>query len=351
MIRILISLFFSTLILCAETTFGLTLPKKDIYLGESLLLTYTLKTAPTQPLTRIQHKAPIIQGARLIPLDTNQTAHSRRYHYMLIPEQTGTLLLPSHPIEVAHKDPTTYRNLWQTYRTAPLTLQIHPLPQGIQTVGNFTMQSRIDHNSTQANSPINFTITIQGKGLLDMLKPLRPDIQGVLLFSGKPEIRSSLQEGVYRSTLKQTFSLVGTEDFMIPPLQLQYLNSDTGIAETLSTKSYAISISNPQHRIRLRNYSLVFLSGLLAGILLLLGLRRYRRSSRAHTPLQKQLRRCKRDKTLYDLLLPYATHPQIEPILQQLEENLYHGAAHRIDRVALEKILRLLTHPIANGHL
>jgi len=59
----------------------------------------------------------------------------------------------------------------------------------------------------------------------------------------------------------------------------------------------------------------------------------------------------KRDKTLYDLLLPYATHPQIEPILQQLEENLYHGAAHRIDRVALEKILRLMTHPIANGHL
>jgi hypothetical protein len=47
----------------------------------------------------------------------------------------------------------------------------------------------------------------------------------------------------------------------------------------------------------------------------------------------------KNDRDLYAAILPYASDPQIQPFIRQLESNIYRGNKHKIDRRMLIKIL------------
>jgi len=339
MIKILISLLLSTLFGTAQSYFTLKLSKQKVYVGEAITVTLALENNSTDAISKIHLNAFKPKGYRVLPFPDETTQQSVR-HYLLIPNLPGIHALPSQSIEIAHKDPHTYRNIWQTLRTHPIKITVLPLPEGIDTVGNYTLKSTIDRPRIQTNKPLNLTLTIEGTGSLASVKALQLDLKGALVFGSEPHITGTIRNGTYQSTLTQTFSIIAEEDFTLPPLTWRYLNTDTGLTETLASPTYQIEVTQVAQEKHILRYTGFILLGLLVGILLTLLTLRYRnRAKHPVSDLAKQVRRSTSDTRLYHLLLPHADNGAIAEILRKLEENMQQKAAHTLDRSHIAKLL------------
>ena len=339
MTKILISLLLGTVLGMAQNHYTLTLSKDKVYVGEPLTATLTLESNNSQPITKIRPALFKPKGYKVIPLSETNNARSPR-RYLLIPHLTGSHTLLSQRIEIAHKDPATYRNIWQTLQSPPVKLTVLPLPIGVDTVGNYTLTSTIDHPQVQANTPLNLTITIEGTGSLDTAKPLQLDLRDALVFGSSTPVTSQIIKGAYHSTLTQTFSIVAEKDFALPPLTWRYLNTETGLAETLATPSYHIQVkAKPQAKQIGIKAALLLLGIVIGGLLTLLILRLRTRRKNPSSDLTKQIRKARSDTALYTLLLPYADNDKIAEILKKLEENIEKKTKHTIDRSYIAALL------------
>ncbi len=338
MTRILISLFLASLLCMAEQHARLTLSKQKAYIGEPIYATLSLEGNATEKITKMHFKPFKAEGFKVLPLP-DKKSHNLHRRYILLPQRSGSMILPSQHIEIAHKDPKTYRNLWKTYRTQPLHLHILPLPEGIQTAGNYRLMSHIDHTKVKANKPVNLTVTIEGTGSLQEMQALHLPLKGPLLFESKADIHSSIAKDLYQSTYRQTFSIIADKTFTLPSLQWKYLNTDTGLIETLSTPPYQIEVEGASQNSHLLRESMFLLAGILTGVLLMLMLYTLRKRRLPHSDLSRQIRKAKTDRALYPLLLPYADQKNVAEVLKKLEENLEKKAKHPIDRAALARVL------------
>ena len=339
MIKILISLLLGTVLGMAQSHYTLTLSKDKVYVGEPLTATLTLENNSSEVMTKIRPSPFHPKGYKVVPLSERSDTGSLR-RYLLIPHLTGTHTLPSQRIEVAHKDPATYRNIWQTLQSPPVTLTVLPLPRGIDTVGNFTLKSTIDHTQVQANTPLNLTITIEGTGSLETVEPLQLDLKDALVFGSSTPVTSQIIKGAYHSTLTQTFSIVAEKDFTLPPLTWRYLNTETGLTETLATPTYPIQVKAKSQAKQIQTKVILIFFGIVIGSLLTLLILKWRtRRKNPPTDLSKQIRKARSDPALYTLLLPYADNDEIAGILKRLEENIAQKATHSIDRSYIASLL------------
>jgi len=339
MIKTLISLVCCTLLSVGQSHYSLTLSKQKSYVTEPIIAILTLEHNDTEPISKIHFKPLKLEGYAVLPL-TKTDQNQKQHRYFLIPHLPGTHLLPPQSIEIAHKDPHTYRNIWKTLQTLSLTHTVLPLPSGITTVGNYTLQSHIDQQSTEANKPINLSITIKGTGSLENMQKLQLPLDNALVFASDPSIHTEIYEGTYRSTFTQHFAIVADKDFTLPILSWQYFNTDTGLRETLSTPSYHIAIKTPLHKSLLLRYLLLLLAGIGIGLLLafLLITLRHRKKT-LPSSIAAQIHKAKTDKALYSLLLPYANHAGISEVLRQLEENIYHKGTYKVKRSEVAHLL------------
>ena len=332
MIRLFISLWILTVVSGASSSFSLTLSKQKIYIGESLYMTLRLDYDSVDRATKVEPKPISIPMAKVVSVSQRDDNSGQTYRYMLTPQHTGRFVIPPQQVGVAHKDRKIYRNIWQTLHTQTKSIEVLPLPDGIDIVGNYTISSSIDTNSTEINKPANLTVHIEGIGSLEGLAKLHLALPNQLVFESEPKIDTNITESSMMSSYTQTFSIVSDKSFSIPAIEFRYLNSDTGVVETLSTPSYYVTITNP---LILEGY-IIYVAILFLGVLLGVGATILLRPWLAHrayrTPLQSRVRYAKTDRVLYKILLPYANRPNIVDILHKLEENIYHNAEHKIDR-------------------
>jgi len=339
MTKILISLLLGTVLGMAQSHYTLTLSKNKVYVGEPLTATLALESNSSEAITKIRFIPFKPKGYKVVPLSETSDAQSPG-RYLLIPHLTGSHTLPSQSIEIAHKDPVTYRNIWQTLQSPPVTLTVLPLPRDIDTVGNYTLTSTIDHQQLQANTPLNLTVTIEGTGSLNTAKPLQLDLKDALVFGSSTPVTSQIIKGAYHSTLTQTFSIVAEKDFTLPPLTWRYLNTETGLTETLSTPTYHIQVkAKPQAKQLRTKVALLLLGIVIGGLLTLLVLKWRTRRKNPPSDLTKRIRKARSDTALYTLLLPYADNDEIAEILKKLEENIEKKAGQSIDRSYVASLL------------
>lgn len=339
MIKILTSLLFATLLSAAQSHFSLTLSKQKVYTEEPVSATLTLTQDPgTAQITKMHFPTLKAKAFKIVPV-TKVPENPNRRHYILLPQRPGSITLPPQSIEIAHKDPATYRNIWRTLRTSPVTLTVLPLPTGIHVTGDYRLKSHIDQHSVQANTPVNLTVTIEGGGSLQGIRALHLPLQGPLIFESKAEIRSKIVNGSYLSSYTQRFSIVADKDFTLPTLAWTYLNTQTGLTETLTTPSYQVTVQTPPQKSHLLRDTLLIMAGLLGGVLLSSLLYRLRHRKTPRSDLSRRIQKTKSDQALYRLLLPHANNDAIAEVLKKLEENLAGKVAHTLNRREIAKVL------------
>ncbi|MDD4142701.1 MAG: BatD family protein, partial [Bacteroidales bacterium] len=182
-----------------------TVNKKNVYVGEQLVLSHRLYTQ-VELAGFGNVKFPAYTGfwkedVELGKIDLQQTVYNDQTYYsdemqrnILFPQRAGEIVIPPSEIEVVTRvrvqqssgfnDPffggmfSSYQNVPVECKTKPITVTVKPLPSENRpgsfsgAVGNFTVSSTIDKTELKANEAITVKYTVKGTGNIKLLDKL-----------------------------------------------------------------------------------------------------------------------------------------------------------------------------------
>jgi len=258
--------------------------------------------------------------------------------YLMTPSRVGYIDIPPIAIDVAKKDSKTYRNIWSKIYTKKHKVIVRDIPSTLGIVGDYSIEATIDKNSTQANSPINLKITLLGVGSLDETHKFDLDIDSALVYASKSIMTEDFTDGKYSQRLEEDFAIVADNNFVIPSIRLKYLNTQTGIEQTIATKEYNIHILNPKKDTAETIKYIYAILGFLLGILSMIIFSKYKKNDKRLSTLAEDIKRAKNDQELYKVLLPHSDKVELIDTIKRLDENIYHNSKHKIDKKSLARI-------------
>lgn len=263
--------------------------KKKVYLGEQVLLTYRLFY--TIPISQVSvSKAPSYSGfwtkditdnngslqQSSIVRDGQQYYVSTIQEIVLFPQKTGTLTVDplditciaqirqqrnrSHgydPFEDFFGDVlgTSYTNVKKDIKSQPFEIEVLPLPTSNKpesfkgAVGQYTFTSKIDKNELNVNDAFTLTLTVSGKGnieLLELPKPVFPPDFEVY----DPKITSSVKDNALgiSGSKKAEYIVIPrvSGDFTLDKIDFSYFNPTLDRYETLHSEEYQIKVNRTE---------------------------------------------------------------------------------------------------------
>ncbi len=354
--------------------------KKEAYVGEPIPVRFTFVQKLDLKVVEANFTPPPFKDfwakeTRKLPRRIEGDKVIYTITYLLTAKHAGTLTLEPAKMDVGlmrttKRDYYSFERVkWKSLYTKALKLKIDPLPEGITLFGHYTMHAKTDTNTTDADRPVNFTLSIVGKGNLDSLGDFSLKIPDATVYADTAK-SVKRADGIH---FTQHFAILCDHDYTIPPLKLRYFDDTTHTIRTLSTAPIAIHVRSAAHKnekaaIQLAsepsdrrgrfngNFDIKSLLALtlLGGIMLGMGVmwlivRRRTRAHRTHPKApspREAIRAAKTDKELLARLLAYTgSSPELDRIIEKLEENLYGGARHHIDPKKVAKALPDLLHP------
>ena len=254
-----------------------TVNKTNAYEQEAILLTY--KVYFTVNLRELEIKMPDLKGfhTQEVQLQRGQPVlehyNGRNYNalvwsqYVLFPQQTGKLEIPSinfdatvsvrtqqrnvDPFDIFFNGGSTYVDVRKTISTPKLSINVSPLPSGKPEsftggVGEFTMNSSISTTELKANEAVTLKLEISGVGnmkLIDTPEVLYP--QDFETYDPKIENKFSItRNGLSGKKIVEYLAIprhAGT--FTIPPVEFSYFDLKTKSYKTLTTESYELHVA------------------------------------------------------------------------------------------------------------
>lgn len=259
--------------------------KKKAYLGEQILLTYRIYY--TIPISQLSvSKAPSYSGFWTKDITENdgslqQSSVVRDGHQynvatiqeiVLFPQKAGKLTID--PLDISclaqirqqrnrsqSYDPfedffgdimgSSYTNVRKDIKSQPITIEIEPLPTSNKpinfngAVGQFTFTSKIDKSELKVNEAFTLTLTVSGKGNIDLLelpKPVFPPDFEVY----DPKITSSVKSnalGIHGSKKAEYIIIPRVSgDFTLNDIEFSYFNPSLKRYETLKSDVHTIQV-------------------------------------------------------------------------------------------------------------
>jgi len=234
---------------------------------------------------------------------------------------------------------------WRTYYSNELSVDVKPLPGGVDLVGNFSILATADKSEINPSEALNLTIEVLGNGNLEDIKSFKPYIDGVNIFDEKIVVNGN--------KLIQKIAFVAERDFVIAPFVLKYFDPTTKEIKTISTNEINIKVKNakPKEELTIKREVIeqpvveastpvsnayvivIFILGLVSGLLLMM--------FKPWKLLKKEKSFCIKDhKTLLIKLLPYKDDEDVQKIIDILEQNLYSNAKIDLDKKLLKELVK-----------
>ena len=247
--------------------------KKDIVVGEQILVTYKLLTRVELQNTELS-SLPELNGFWVKDLETssrfkrdviNGTAYNVAVikKSVLTAQQAGDLIID--PLELKcsirkqrtrnNRDPFAsffgngYNVQEEFISSKPIklkVLEINNTPINYKgVVGDFNITSEIEKSSLKANDAINYSITITGKGNLELLKPLEINFSEDFEIY-EPKIKSKIFEGGMKRSIKTFEYLIIPRykgEYSIPAVSLITYNPRSKEFEKKSTSEHKLTVN------------------------------------------------------------------------------------------------------------
>lgn len=259
--------------------------KKKVYQGEQILLTYNIYY--TIPISQLSvSKSPSYSGFWTKDITENDGSLQQsstiidgvQYNVatikeiVLFPQKSGSLIIDpldltciaqirqqrnrSHgydPFEEFFGDVmgSSYTNVRKDIKSQPITIEVEPLPTANKpdnfkgAVGQFTFTSKIDKNELKVNEAFTLTLTISGKGnieLLELPKPVFPPDFEVY----DPKITTSVKNnalGIYGSKKAEYIIIPRVAgDFTLEDIEFSYFNPSLERYETLKSDIHSVQV-------------------------------------------------------------------------------------------------------------
>ena len=259
--------------------------KKKVYQGEQLLLTYNIYY--TIPISQLAvSKSPSYSGFWTKDITDNDGSlqqsstiiDGQQYNVatikeiVLFPQKSGNLIIDPldltcvaqirqqrnrsqgyDPFEDFFSDVmgTSYTNVRKDIKSQPITIEVEPLPTANKpssfqgAVGQFTFTSKIDKNELKVNDAFTLTLTVSGKGnieLLELPKPVFPPDFEVY----DPKVSTTVKNnalGIYGSKKAEYIIIPRVSgDFTLEDIEFSYFNPSLKKYETLKSDIHTIQV-------------------------------------------------------------------------------------------------------------
>jgi hypothetical protein len=354
----------------ATFTFKMQSNKHEVYLGEPVKLTFTFQYPIDLKIAEANFAPPTfhdlwVKTGKNVPNRIKNGYHIYKLDYLITPQRAGTIEIEPARMDIGilkTKEKNTLRFdrvKWKSIFSNAVKLKVKPLPDDTQLFGDYSLETQIDKNSTKANEPVHLTVTVKGSGNVEEIPDFEIKTEHAVVYSDKPLIKTHFEKGVSKGTFTQKFAFVSDRNFTIPALSLTYFDNQSKKVKTVKTEPIPVTIkdtpaanmtphlekgaqaSSQNYRPLSKTLWLIsIIAAFIAGILLTLLFKRSNKTvSKESRSVEEQIKKAKNDKTLLQILLPYAAgNPKIAQIVKQLEENLYEKGRHRVDRKKTAKL-------------
>ena len=259
--------------------------KKKVYQGEQILLTYNIfynisisqlsvSKSPsysgfwTKDIT--DNDGSLQQSSTIV--DGQQYNVATIKEIVLFPQKSGNLIIDPLDLTCVAQikqqrkrnqgyDPfedffgdvmgTSYTNVRKDIKSQPITIEVEPLPTTNKpssfngAVGQFTFTSKIDKNELKVNEAFTLTLTVSGKGnieLLELPKPVFPPDFEVY----DPKISTSVKNnalGIYGSKKAEYIIIPRVSgDFTLEDIEFSYFNPSSKKYEILKSDIHSIQV-------------------------------------------------------------------------------------------------------------
>ena len=366
------------------------LNKKEAFVGEAVELQVIFKRKLNAKIDKLQLGEPKLEDfwvkrVQRIEQGSEQDYITETKYYQLFPQKSGEFKIPSLEALIGRieqrggggifNDPFfssfTQQLNWKKIYSNEQNLTVHPLPNGLELYGTYSIKATVDKKRVQANKPINLTIEVVGQGNIDDVKKFNPTIDNTIIYADEPKITSSLVGGVYKGHFSQKIAIIADRNFTIPSIELKYFDKETKKVKKVSTKPIDIEViggnkgiikpssvevspsqtiqaqTTPQTIIKTKvvkedgYIKYLFLAlGFILGALSVYSFNRFQtRTTQKESDMVKMIRKAKSDKALFEILLPYSKKDKIiSNALNKLEANIYRGDTNKIDKEELMEI-------------
>ena len=334
-------------------TLEINLNKSKAYLGENLIL--SLKYQEKKSAASVNIQKPSITGAIIKLLNKKEIKNGVVYNFLVIPQKAGHFKIGPFIANVGEEVKETLFNdpfftmksiKYKTIFSNQLTLDVYPIPEN-SVYGNFKISINAK-KTIKANKPNNAVLKIEGCGDFYDLPEFYLKIPNTTIYEKKPILKTFITNNKLCGIFSKEFTIISDSDYTIPQITLKEFNGSINILKTKPIKVKVIGAVKRQQNSNLQvkqnkdekafNY-LPYLFVLIAGIFiggLFVYLIKIKRDDFIYKIKKAN------EKELFNLLLPYESHPKIKEILNKLDENIYQNRNHKINKKEIIKIIKKL---------
>ena len=253
-----------------------TATKRHVVEQEPLLITYKICWHPDVPVVNFDDISLELQDVYMQPFnDTQQKSQKIEQirgrtmatvdwkQYVVYPQKAGTLVIPSQQFtgyvrQDMYIDPydpfaSTYREASVPLTTPELTITVDALPERPADysggVGRLSLSGQPDKTTLKANTPLTVTVTVSGRGNLNMIKAPVLDFPSSFdtYDTKQTENYHVTADGISGSITYEMMAVPQREGtFMLPPARLVYYDLDAHGYRTLTTDSFQITVTPGQ---------------------------------------------------------------------------------------------------------
>jgi len=241
---------------------SVSVDKKNAYIGEAIEFTLKFKYKKDLEIVSLDYTKPSFEGFWVKELKPQQTQNNytqyveQEIKYLIFPQKAGQIKLEPLKIGV-----TTIKGNYGGgfYLTSPtvttpvysnkIELNVKPLPNGINLIGDFNIKSTVDKTVIDQGDAVSFKLSITGRGNLDDLDEVSIDIPNTTIYDNPSNKEYDLKDNLYGGKYTKTYSIIGKEDFIIPSVEIQYFDKKTATVKTAKTKVHKIKVNKKSTKI------------------------------------------------------------------------------------------------------
>ena len=186
------------------------------------------------------------------------------YSTLLYPQKSGDITIDPATFEAVLLVPNqarsrsifddffnSYTTATRTLRAPGTTIHVTPLPAGKPAsyaggVGKFTMDAKLSGTDVKANEAITLTLTIRGAGNMKLLKTPAVDWpEGFEQYDPKVTNNFKTSTGGMSGTRTIEYLAIprAAGEYILPPVQFGYFDTEKGQYQVLSTPEYTLHIA------------------------------------------------------------------------------------------------------------
>ncbi len=349
--------------------FNLSINKNEVYVGESLRVTFVFKHKIGLNIAEANFAPPTFNGFWVKPGKDAPNIIKDGYniytlHYLITPQKAGFLKIEPARMDIGivqrnQKNTLRFERVkYKSIFSNSLEIKAKDLPHGVNIFGDYNISVKVDKTTVLANQPINLTLKIYGEGNIDEIEEFFVNNHDATVFSDTAKRTSGFINGKNGGEMIQKFAFISDRNFTIEPFSLKFFDSKEKKIKTIRTKPVKITVTgknankNPtlQKAKRLTfeqsgSKTALFLVSIVSFLLGIGAKHFYMKrensiSKNKSLSIKEKIKKSKNQKSLLQLLLPYkGRYGKIDDIIKKIEENIYEGKNHKIDKKKLVKNL------------